>query len=176
MWLAPGSPAATVIHSYLRKPNVEKTLKKLAGGCHTGSLENFHSLITLYAPKRVKLDPDCYEAKVGLAILDHNENCSRAPVRGELQLWISLLTRGLYHFIVFSALLSGPDGKLKLRLEWSKQVKAWRLRRKYPAKSYQFISELMYIVQQRATVATSRKYQVCRLTNNFYVEIVCSVA
>lgn len=52
-------------------------------GLHTGSLENLHSLILVYAPKRLDFDPDGYNARVKLAIIDHNYNTGRKYAKGD---------------------------------------------------------------------------------------------
>jgi hypothetical protein len=51
-------------------------------GMHTGSLENLHSLILAYAPKRLDFDPPGYLSRVQLAIIDHNRNVGRATIKG----------------------------------------------------------------------------------------------
>lgn len=61
----------------LQKPHTLRTLRLLPHGIHTGQLEALHNLILMYAPKKTDFDPPGYEARVKLAILDHNENVRR---------------------------------------------------------------------------------------------------
>ena len=73
-WLRSGS----VAHNALRKVVPQDTLlwdmKKLVGFHHTGSLEVFHSLLLKYCPKRQHFSYVGMQARIELAILDHNYN------------------------------------------------------------------------------------------------------
>ena len=51
-----------------------KDIKKLTGFHHTGSLEVFHSLLLKYCPKRQHFSYVGMQARIELAILDHNYN------------------------------------------------------------------------------------------------------
>lgn len=82
-WLSPGDPAHTVLTNWLNKPATTRNLRLLAHGIHTSQLENLHSLILKYAPKRLDFDPPAYDGRVRLAILDHNENVARKAQIGE---------------------------------------------------------------------------------------------
>lgn len=81
-WLKPDSPAHKVLINTICAPKNIKTLRMLNHGQHTGSLENLHSLMVSYAPKRTDFDPPGYIARVQLAIIDHNENISRPVQKG----------------------------------------------------------------------------------------------
>ena len=50
---------------------------------HTGSLESLHALILAYAPKLLDFDPPGYQARVQVAIMDHNHNYQRKLRLGE---------------------------------------------------------------------------------------------
>ena len=52
-------------------------------GMHTGSLESLHALILAYAPKLLDFDPPGYQARVQVAIMDHNHNYQRKLRLGE---------------------------------------------------------------------------------------------
>ena len=54
-----------------------------ADGQHTGELESLHNLLLSYASKRIDYEPDSYNARIQLALEDHNENCKRKPKLGE---------------------------------------------------------------------------------------------
>ena len=76
-WLHPGSPGHVALVKVLEQPYTIRTLKLLNHGMHTGKLENLHSLLISYAPKRIDFDPPSYQARVKLAIVDHNRNAAR---------------------------------------------------------------------------------------------------
>ena len=45
--------------------------------CHTGSLEVFHSLINVYATKSQEFGFNTMNARVEIAVFDHNNNVGR---------------------------------------------------------------------------------------------------
>ena len=73
-WLRSGS----IVHRTLTNEVNDKTLlndmKKLTGFHHIGSLEVFHSLLLKYCPKRQHFSYVGMQARIKLAILDHNYN------------------------------------------------------------------------------------------------------
>ena len=44
---------------------------------HTGSVEVFHRLINMYAPKSVEFDMHVMDARIKLAVIDYNSNVNR---------------------------------------------------------------------------------------------------
>ena len=80
-WVTPGSEALRVFTDTLTAQR-KNTLRMLSHGQHTGALENLHSLILAYAPKRLDFDPPGYQARVKLAIIEHNSNTGRALQTG----------------------------------------------------------------------------------------------
>ena len=84
MWLEAGDQGHQVLQEMLDKPKVLSTLRMLNHGLHTGALENLNSLILVYAPKRLDFDPPGYNARVQLAIIDHNRNVGREALKGIL--------------------------------------------------------------------------------------------
>lgn len=85
LWLKAGSEAHNVLCKVLGQPRMLNTLRMLNHGQHTGSLENLHSLILAYAPKRIDFDPSSYRTRVKLAVIDHNTNVQRDILTGTLQ-------------------------------------------------------------------------------------------
>ena len=81
-WLTADSPAHTVLRKALTDPTNTNTVKMLSHGMHTGTLESMHSLILAYAPKRLDFDVEGYNARVKLAIIDHNRNRGRGVEKG----------------------------------------------------------------------------------------------
>lgn len=84
--MSPGSPAQKVLSDHLEKLRTVKTLKMLNHGMHTGSLESLHALILAYAPKLLDFDPPCYNARIQLAIIDHNHNYERKYRLGKIDI------------------------------------------------------------------------------------------
>lgn len=78
----PRSEAHKVLQDAVNNPANLKTLRMLNHGMHTGTLENVHSLILAYAPKRLDFDPPGYNARVKLAVIDHNRNVGRGVLKG----------------------------------------------------------------------------------------------
>ena len=71
-----------MLMTLLEKKYLMSALRLPNHGMHTGNLENLHSLILAYAPKRLDFDPPGYRARVQLAIIDHNRNVGRATEIG----------------------------------------------------------------------------------------------
>lgn len=86
--MTPGSPAHKVLTDVLGAPRNLKTLRLLNHGQHTGALENLHSLILAYAPKRTDFDPPSYRARVKLAVIDHNCNVGRQILTGTTTIYV----------------------------------------------------------------------------------------
>ena len=69
-----GTPAYEAITKVIPNKKYLEDMKLLANANHTGNLEVFHSLINTYAPKRQEFELNVQNARVQLAIIDHNEN------------------------------------------------------------------------------------------------------
>ena len=82
VWLTKGDPAHNALMKVLTAGRRLQTLRLLNHGMHTGALENLHSLILAYAPKRLDFDPPGYAARVQLAIIDHNRYTARPKAKG----------------------------------------------------------------------------------------------
>lgn len=87
-WLNPGSPAHNVLVRVLTDKRRLKTMRLLNHGQYTSTLENLHSVILAYAPKRFDFDPISYNTRVRLAIIDHNVNVTRAALKGNVEIVI----------------------------------------------------------------------------------------
>jgi hypothetical protein len=55
-------------------------LKQCKFFIHTGSLESFHNLCLVYAPKRISYSYEGMVTRTILAIIDHNENVGRQVI------------------------------------------------------------------------------------------------
>ncbi|CAJ0961861.1 unnamed protein product [Ranitomeya imitator] len=76
-WLKKETPPYMNIQKIVTSPQLLKDLPHLVHNCHTGALENFHSLVLKYRPKRIHFGIDSMEARTKLAALTHNYNVGR---------------------------------------------------------------------------------------------------
>ncbi len=76
-WIKRDSPAYYALEKIINNKRYLKDIPHLANPLHTGSLEVFHSLINSYAPKRQEFELNVQNARVRLAILDHNNNVNK---------------------------------------------------------------------------------------------------
>ena len=76
-WLRSGSVAYNALCKVVLQDTLLRDMKKLTGYHHTGSLEVFHSLLLKYCPKRQHFSYVGMQARIELAILDHNYNTQR---------------------------------------------------------------------------------------------------
>ena len=76
-WLQSGSLVHRTLRNVVCNKNLLRDIKKLTGFHHTGSLEVFHSLLLKYCPKRQHFSYIGMQARLELAILDHNYNTDR---------------------------------------------------------------------------------------------------
>lgn len=89
VWLTLGEPAHDLLVKHLQSRL--RTLRMLNHGMHTGRLENLHSLILTYAPKRLDFEPPGYRARVLLAVIEHNCNVRRAPLKSTVLAYHNLV-------------------------------------------------------------------------------------
>ena len=76
-WLRSGSLVHTTLKNVVCNKNLLRDIKMLTGFQHTGALEVFHSLLLKYCPKRQHFSYIGMQARIELAILDHNYNTNR---------------------------------------------------------------------------------------------------
>ncbi|XP_069587485.1 uncharacterized protein [Ranitomeya imitator] len=77
LWLKKETPPYINIKNIVTSRQLLQDLPHLVHNCHTGSLENFHSLVLKYRPKRIHFGIDSMEARTKLAALTHNYNVGR---------------------------------------------------------------------------------------------------
>ena len=80
-WLTKDSPAYNNLEKVVLDKRNLKDMEQLTNPLHTGSLEVFHSLINCYAPKRLGFELNVQDARVKLAIIDHNNNVGKEQAR-----------------------------------------------------------------------------------------------
>ena len=76
-WLRLGSASHNALRKVVLKDSLLRDMEKLSGFHYTGSLEVFHSLLLKYCPKRLHFSYVGMQARIELAILDHNYNTQR---------------------------------------------------------------------------------------------------
>lgn len=96
---------------------------QLTSFCHTGSLENFHSVLLKWAPKRIHFGYAAMRARVQLACLSHNTNVGRAHA-------------------------TTSAGVLRYRCEFTKSAKHWVAKRIHEPTSYAFLTDLLRDVHE----------------------------
>ena len=76
-WLRSGSIVHRTLINVVKDKTLLKDIKKLTGYHHTGSLEVSHFRLLKYCPKRQHFSYVRMQARIELAILDHNYNTER---------------------------------------------------------------------------------------------------
>ena len=139
-WLRSGS----VAHSALRKVVLQDTLlrdmKKLVGFHHTGSLEVFHSLLLKYCPKRQHFSYVGMQARIELAILDHNYNTQRKQATTKDGTKIIILHLCLMYIFT--------EGKVRYLIVFPKGRKSWVAKPILKEKDYTHLCHIMEDVVQ----------------------------
>lgn len=138
-WLEIDSPAHEALKDVINDKRLLTDVRKLSQFCHTGSLENYHSVILKYAPKRQHFDYRGMQTRLQLAALDHNHNVGR-PVKKD------------------------ADGNDVTTQSYSKGRECWVVTNVYEKKSYQFRSKLLDKIVQRRLDETVNMYdKSCRV-------------
>ena len=118
--------AHVAVIEVISAPKLLKIVCKLTKACHASQLESFHSLCTKYAPKRQEFDYEIMDARIKMAVMDHNENVGRN------QAVINKTHKG-----------SQEIGSKKWKISCSKQTKAWNAKRILQDKTYNFVHSLL---------------------------------
>ena len=114
-----------------------KDIKKLTGYHHTGSLEVFHSLLLKYCPKRQHFSYVGMQARIELAILDHNYNTERKHAttkKGSL---------AIFYEVTFSYYNNVFVGDKRYNIVFPKGRKQWIARPLLESKSYSHLFSMM---------------------------------
>lgn len=129
-WIAPGSKAHKALSEVVFDKRLAKDLKHIAKACHTGNLEVFHSVLLKYCPKRLHFSYPVMQARLQLAVLDHNYNVGREQ---------AVVTK--------ASAKSGGKGTKRWRYSYSKAAKQW-LSGPVMEKDYEYLWEIMIDVLQ----------------------------
>ena len=127
-WLKPGSIAHLNVIEVISKAKLLRIFPKLTRACHTSELESFHSSCTKYCPKRQEFDYEVMDARMKLAVLDHNENVGRK------QATISRKNKKFQ-----------DKSMMQWKMSCSKQTKTWSAKRVLEKKTYSFVHDLMVL-------------------------------
>ncbi len=76
-WLKAGSLTYVALEEIVTNKKLVNDLEKLTEFHHTGELEQYHSVLLKYAPKREHFSYNGMVARTQLAVLDHNSNVHR---------------------------------------------------------------------------------------------------
>ena len=125
-WIKKNSPAYTAIEKVVMDKKNLKDMGQIIRPLHTGSLEVFHSVINSYASKRQEFELNLMNARVKLAIIDHNSNINR------VQAVISKERKG-----------SGKKGEKQWKIVSSRLSKEWVAKERKEPKSLEFVSDLL---------------------------------
>ena len=121
-WLKKGSPAFIALQKILEDKRRLADVSKLTDFCHTGSLENLHSLMTMLCPKRVHFFFDSMHARTQLAMIHHNYNLHREQAKTK-------------------------TGIARWRVVFPKSKKQWVAKKIYDKSSSQYLFDLMAMVK-----------------------------
>lgn len=125
-WIKKSSVAYDAIEKVVLDKRNLKDMEQLTEPFHTGSLEIFHSLLNSYASKRYEFELNVMDARVKLAVLDHNCNVNRE------QAVVSKEHKG-----------SQKKGSAQWKYVSSRLSKDWVAKERKVAKSTTFVSSLL---------------------------------
>ena len=131
-WLTKDSPAYNNLEKVVLDKRNLKDMEQLTNPLHTGSLEVFHSLINCYAPKRLGFELNVQDARIKLAIIDHNNNVGKEQAR----IW--KVKHG-----------SGKEGELRFKYVSSKLSKEWVPKPIMDPKSFSFVFKILEDIVER---------------------------
>ncbi|KAJ8048680.1 hypothetical protein HOLleu_01088 [Holothuria leucospilota] len=126
LWLKQGSPSHLALEEVVLNKTILKDLDQLVYSCHTGALEVFHNSLLKYCPKRLEFTNPHMEARMRLAVLDHNMNLNRKQA-----------------VVKKASRLSRAVGEPRYTLSYSKARKQWVAKKVYEAKTYEYVDQMM---------------------------------
>ncbi|CAM4529777.1 unnamed protein product [Leuciscus chuanchicus] len=119
MWIEKDSSAFHALSSLVLNQRLLKDLDHMALFKHTGQLENFHSAMLKYLPKRQAFSYHGMRERSYLAILDHNEN------------------------IIKRKQATTVTGELRFNQVYCKKSKQWILKKIFTAHTTHFVGDLI---------------------------------
>uniref|UniRef100_A0A803KFX0 THAP-type domain-containing protein n=1 Tax=Xenopus tropicalis TaxID=8364 RepID=A0A803KFX0_XENTR len=76
-WIGCNHPAHSTLKEIINDRFLLRDIAQTEKFCHTGDLENFHSKVLKYKPKRISFKMDAMIARTSLGALSHNRNVHR---------------------------------------------------------------------------------------------------
>lgn len=125
-WLTPGSKPHQALSEIVFNKRLLKDLKHVTESYHTGNLEVFHNVLLKYCPKRLHFSYPVMQARLQLAVLDHNHNEGREQA-----------------VVQRSSVRSAPEGTKRWRYAYSKAAKEGLSKPVMERKDYGYLKELM---------------------------------
>ncbi|XP_053555458.1 uncharacterized protein LOC128646060 [Bombina bombina] len=83
-WLKMGTMATSELSLFVHDEQIQQDLTHLTEFCNAGDTDLFHSMLLKYRPKGAHFTLKSLEARTKLAILAHNVNVDRFPVKKQL--------------------------------------------------------------------------------------------
>lgn len=120
-WLRNDSKALKALKDIVCDKRLLKDIRKLNLFCHTGNLENYHSMMLKYVPKRQAFGYAQMVARTQLAALDHNFNLKREVAVDH-------------------------TGQQRFGIMFPKASGRWGVRKVYVSKTYNYRQEMMSMV------------------------------
>ncbi|XP_044132576.1 uncharacterized protein LOC122925115 [Bufo gargarizans] len=124
-WLSKEKPSYKNIMKIVSNDVLIKDLQHLVHNCHTGLLENFHSLALKFRSKRIHFGIDAMEARTKLAALSRNHNVGRQQA-----------------VVQVSRTNTEPVGTLRTRVVLPKGNSRWIIRNIFEKISVKFLEDI----------------------------------
>lgn len=147
-WIVKDSVAYDALENVVTESKTLNDMDHLVNPLHTGSIEVFHSLVNSYAPKRLEFELNVMDARVKVAVIDHNSNVGRQ------QAVITSERKG-----------SGKKGEKQWKIVSSKLSKNWVAKETKEAKSYDFVKTLLTEVIKRKEKGEKINQKASELAN-----------
>ncbi|XP_031755428.1 uncharacterized protein LOC108644833 isoform X2 [Xenopus tropicalis] len=125
-WIGSNHPAHNSLKLIINGNSLLRDIGKIEKFCHTSDLENFHSKVLKYKPKRLCFKMDGMIARTALAALSHNRNVNRqqAVVKSGKKSTLAV-------------------GKKRFKIVFPKQKKQWVAKPIYEALLDEHLFEIM---------------------------------
>ena len=147
-WLVAESDQHKALCTIVQDKKLTSDLQQLARFCHTGTLENFHSVLLKWCPKRIHFSYEGMRARSQLACLSHNENVGRAQA-------------------------TTAAGILRHKLVFPKAKGHWVVKKLYKCTTHKFMFDLMDEVHkvritkaQKETPQCMEEYETPKIPRN----------
>ena len=123
-WLVAESDQHKALCTIVQDKKLTSDLQQLTRFCHTGTLENFHSVLLKWCPKRIHFSYEGMRARSQLACLSHNENVGRAQATTAAGILRHKLVfpKAKGHWVVKKSCTNAPHTNSRLT-SWMKYIR-----------------------------------------------------